>query len=143
MLGPAGDMDLARLAPHRAAPVGAMADDVRLAEQGHLGAVGERPPLRQPLQAGGDPAGLGLGEAHGGAAGHAQGGGQHDPAAGRVDAQRGPAGAGAAHEGHGQGIAGMNNGQLLGLGWRFRQDEAQQGAGQRHARDHTTEEPLT
>ena len=120
-----------------------MADDVRLAEQGHLGAVGERPPRRQALQAGGDPAGLGLGEAHGGAAGHAQGRGQHDPAAGRVDAQRGAAGAGAAHEGHGQGIAGMNNGQLLGLGCRFRQDEAQQGAGQRHVRDHTTEELLT
>ena len=89
---------------------------MRLAEQGHLGAIGERPPRRQPLQARGDPAGLGLGEAHGRAAGHAQGRRQHDAPAGRIDAQRGAAGAGAAHEGHGQGIAGMNNGQLLGLG---------------------------
>ena len=95
---------------------GAMTDAVRLAEQWHLGAVGEGPPRRQALQAGGDPAGLGLGEADGGGARHAQGRGQHDAPAGRVDAQRGAAGAGAAHEGDGQGIAGMSNGQLLGLG---------------------------
>jgi len=38
----------------------------------------------------------------------------------------------AADERDGQGIAGMSNGQLLGLGHRFRQDETQHRAGQRH-----------
>ena len=82
MLGPAGDMDLRSLAPHRAAHVGAMADAMRLAEQRQLGAVDERPARRQAFQPGGDPAGLRLGKAHGGGAGHAQRRRQHDaPAA--------------------------------------------------------------
>ena len=72
MLGPAGDMDFRSVTPHRAAHVGAMADAVRLAEQGHLGAVGERPPRRQAFQPGGDPSGLRFGKTQGGGAGHAE-----------------------------------------------------------------------
>ena len=80
MLGPAGDMDLRasrHTVPRRS---GAMANAVRLAEQRHLGAVGERPALRQAFQAGGDPAGLRFGETQGRGAGHAQRRRQHDAA---------------------------------------------------------------
>ena len=143
VLGPARDMDFGPLAPHRAAHLAAVADAVRLAEQREVGAVGERTPRRQALQPRRDPSGLRFGEAQGGAARHAQRRREHDAPPRRIDPQRGAARACTADEGDGQGIAGMSNGQLLGPGHRFRQDETKHGAGQRHEPNHTTADVLT
>ena len=127
MLRPAGYMDFRAFPPDGAALVGAVADHMRHAEQRHLGTVAERPSLGQAIESGGNPAGLRLGEVHCRAAGHAQRRRQHDAPVGRIDTQRGAPRPGVAHEGDGQRISGMSNGQLLGLGQRFRQETTEPG----------------
>ena len=120
-----------------------MADDVRRAEQRHLGAIDEGFQVRQALQAGGDPAGLSQGKIDRHAAAHAQRRREHDAPPGGIDAQRGAARAGGAHEGDGQRFAGMRNGQLLRFGDRFRQDETTHDVRQRHDQNHTAGRLLT
>ena len=116
MLGPARDMDLGLLdaTPCRARRAGGGCDGASPNSGNSAPSAKGRRAGRRFSRAAIQPACC-FGKAHGRAARHAQRRGQHDPPPGRIDAQRGAAGAGAAQEGDGQGIAGMSNGQLLGL----------------------------
>jgi hypothetical protein len=113
VLGAPRDMQGAVFEPHRAAPVGTVAHDMRRAEERDHRAIGKRHGRRLPERAAMDPRCLRVREAQRRLARHAWRRHQPYPAVAQIDAQRHAPRPGAALEHHDQWHAGMIDGDRL------------------------------